>query len=474
LLRLCWGGAVVGDDAINRAIAEIRRIARNTGGFGIETIPRVGYRLTVGTPAKAGGAAAPDAPPPNSATPAPPGNLPALTTRRNWLVGGTLAVSGAALAVVLATYKPRPDPRYLELMDQGRQALRVSLRESNRQAVDSFQKAVNLRPDDAEAWGLLALARFRIADSVPQSDVSAAVQASEQAARRALALDPREPNAQTVLVLLQRTLDDWFTTDRKLREILVQSPRNLPTLSALVEITQAAGYVQESWDFNERAVAVDPMRPVHQQRRAMKHWIMGRPIEADMVIVRAFELWPMHPFVWVSRLLIHAFSGQVLAARNLIDQHSAAPDMLRPEGVAAWRIFLQALESRSPADLDAARTATLDAASRSSQLSVHAIMVLSELGEIDAAFSIVNGLVLRRGPFLFQLHSEEGHSPAQDPQWRQTQWLFTPATRRLRADSRFAALAEAIGLTEFWHRRGIEPDDGLAYARNRVSSLSRQ
>jgi hypothetical protein len=101
-------------------------------------------------------------------------------------------------------------------------------------------------------------------------------------------------------------------------------------------------------------------------------------------------------------------------------------------------------------------------------------MVLSELGEIDAAFSIVDGLVLRRGPFLSQLISEEGHSPAQDPQWRQTQWLFTPATKQLRADSRFAALADAIGLTEYWRRRGIEPDEGLPLARDRVSRLNRR
>ena len=89
------------------------------------------------------------------------------------------------------------------------------------------------------------------------------------------------------------------------------APANLSTLSSLVGITQASGYVQESWDFNERAVAIDPMRPVVQQRRALKHWILGRPIEADRVIVRAFELWPTHPQVWTSRLLIHAFGGQV-------------------------------------------------------------------------------------------------------------------------------------------------------------------
>lgn len=42
-----WGGAMVGDDSLNRAIGAVRRIAAETapGLFEIETIPRTGYRL---------------------------------------------------------------------------------------------------------------------------------------------------------------------------------------------------------------------------------------------------------------------------------------------------------------------------------------------------------------------------------------------------------------------------------------------
>ena len=45
----CWGGAIVGDDSLNRAIAKIRRIVSEVapGLFEIETIPRTGYRWTV-------------------------------------------------------------------------------------------------------------------------------------------------------------------------------------------------------------------------------------------------------------------------------------------------------------------------------------------------------------------------------------------------------------------------------------------
>lgn len=46
LMTLCWEGRVVGDDALNRVIGKIRRLAaRPDSGFALETIRKVGYRL---------------------------------------------------------------------------------------------------------------------------------------------------------------------------------------------------------------------------------------------------------------------------------------------------------------------------------------------------------------------------------------------------------------------------------------------
>jgi Tol biopolymer transport system component/DNA-binding winged helix-turn-helix (wHTH) protein len=47
LIEQCWGGRLVGDDAINSCIAKVRALATLTAvqAFDIETIPRVGYRL---------------------------------------------------------------------------------------------------------------------------------------------------------------------------------------------------------------------------------------------------------------------------------------------------------------------------------------------------------------------------------------------------------------------------------------------
>jgi DNA-binding winged helix-turn-helix (wHTH) protein len=46
LIESCWGGRIVGEDAINRCIGRLRRLAETfDGGFSIETLARVGYRL---------------------------------------------------------------------------------------------------------------------------------------------------------------------------------------------------------------------------------------------------------------------------------------------------------------------------------------------------------------------------------------------------------------------------------------------
>jgi Tol biopolymer transport system component len=47
LIQACWNGRIVGDDAINRCIGKVRKLATLTDppAFTVETVPRVGYRL---------------------------------------------------------------------------------------------------------------------------------------------------------------------------------------------------------------------------------------------------------------------------------------------------------------------------------------------------------------------------------------------------------------------------------------------
>jgi DNA-binding winged helix-turn-helix (wHTH) protein/TolB-like protein len=99
LVAHCWG-RVVGDDAINRCIARLRRLAESSGGFTIETIPRIGHRLHEAAIAERAPPADPEPiPPPAASRALPP----------RWLLIALLAVillSAAAYWLVTANRDP--------------------------------------------------------------------------------------------------------------------------------------------------------------------------------------------------------------------------------------------------------------------------------------------------------------------------------------------------------------------------------
>ncbi len=103
LIADCWGGVVVSENAIDRAIGKIRRLAERDGsGFRVETLPRIGVRLLPTDSAGPVDVPTPAAEPPPVSPPAPP-----RPSRR-----AALAMAGAGVAaaggVGLWLARPRP------------------------------------------------------------------------------------------------------------------------------------------------------------------------------------------------------------------------------------------------------------------------------------------------------------------------------------------------------------------------------
>ncbi|HEX5281369.1 MAG TPA: winged helix-turn-helix domain-containing protein [Micropepsaceae bacterium] len=101
LVRRCWEGRAVSEDAINRCIARLRRISEADAGrhFTIDTIPRVGYRLIAAeavAPAVSESHLAPPAAPP---PPQPAIAGPAIA-RRPWV--RFAAITAGAAGVIFA------------------------------------------------------------------------------------------------------------------------------------------------------------------------------------------------------------------------------------------------------------------------------------------------------------------------------------------------------------------------------------
>jgi DNA-binding winged helix-turn-helix (wHTH) protein len=453
LFDQCWGGAIVGDDSLNRTIAMVRRIVAQTapGLFEIENIPRTGYRL-VGDilvfQDKAEGAA----------------NNSSLHLSRRMVVGGGIAAVGGAAGLWWIA-RDRVDPRVADLLEGGKRNLREAWPGRETEGADLFRQAAKLDPGNDEAWGLLALALRNVIEQAPPNKTTAVVLECESAARRALAINPKEGNALTALAMMRPEFGNWYEAERSLSNVLRAAPDNLAAMAHLGLLFQSVGRTMDSGTLNDRIVVLDPLSPIYQFRRAMRFWVSGRVAEADQTIDRALQMWPRHPAVWNARVVIFAFTGRAEAAERFLDDIQIRPSTHKKATEDIWRISLRALGSGVRTDVDAAVAAHIKAVLQSGGSATLAVMILSALGKLDLAFEVANGFLLRRGPLIGTLWTGKNEMPVNDVHWRRTMNLFTPATAPMRSDPRFEGLCDGIGMTTYWRKRGIWPDSmfGLSF-----------
>lgn len=456
LIIRCWDGRIVGDNAIHRAASKIRELGQvfAAGAFRLETVTKVGYRLivpqseTVIAPASSAAA--------TSFTKDEP---PARSANRRRLAGAIVA--GAGLAVIGAAgmlVRPSATERKVAaLIERSEQAMRDGLPEGDMQGVGFLQEAVALRPEDPRPWGKLALARGLVAEHAPPDRTSHAVAATQEAARRALALDPRQIDALSALALLPPYYGAWYAAERRMNAVLALDREHLPTRNALAFMFAAVGRLREGCLDRVVLAEREPLHAVHQFRLIYALWMLGRDAEADRAADRALQLWPKHQAAWLARLWTFAFTGRVDRALAHVDDAAGRPPF-PPPMVEALRTSMLALRSRRSEDADLTEARLLGLLSQGPSHSVHAIMILAGLGRIDAAFSVADAYLLERGPLMASVRWRDGQVSINDMRRRLTNMLFLPVTAPMRADPRFLALVDDMGLTAYWSRVGVRPD----------------
>ena len=442
LFDQCWGGVIVGDDSLNRVIAKIRRTGAHVapGLFEVETIPRTGYRLTGEILQCRDGQQA-------SAT-ATEGGI----ARRTLVGGGAIAIAAVSAGGFWFT-QSRDDRAFKELIERGDEALAAS--DPDLHPEDDFRQAVELRPNDAKALGRLALAAALHSDNGQIEHGAEFMREAEKATSAALALDPEEPNAHLAQVLTRSGSLDLAETEAGLRRVLSLDPNNVSAMKQLWSMLQCVGRSLEALALVERALSIRPLAPGNHYPRAQLLWITGQTAEADRVIAKAMLNWPLHRFVRFARFTIFAFTGRPRAAMAMIEKPDTAPQNFSRESIALWRATLPALDRPTEAAKAVARQATLEAVEKNLPLTSQAAMAMSALGELDTAFEITNQFfAVRPGDPAAPKSPMAVRSTA----WRFAPWLFTPPTAAMRADPRFKALADQIGLTAYWRAHKIRPD----------------
>jgi DNA-binding winged helix-turn-helix (wHTH) protein/tetratricopeptide (TPR) repeat protein len=461
LMERCWPGVVVGDDAVHRVISGLRKAAAATGGaFVIETIPRIGYRLkseaSLGfevEPEATDGAEIDDAPQPVvSTTPAPP------PVSRRWLMaaGGAAALSAGGLAWWRSS-APTANPESTRLVAEARVALRPGTPDANREAISLIERALTIAPDDAAAWGLLALAHARADQHASPDAVVSSTAVIDKAAERALALDPANADAKAALALAIPYFGDWLAAERRLDAVLAKHPEHVITLDSRAFLLGAVGRMREG---ALARVAFAPNAPFDasvQYLLIYSLWFLSRIEEADRVASRAMEMWPGHPGVWFGRLWLLAGTNRYDRALAQIDDAAARP-ALPPPMIATLRAAVAAADTRQPAAIGAAVDQVMAGVSRSVAAVVNAMMLLNHLGATDRAFDLARAYYLEQGPIIAAVSWRPGQPLIQDQRRRKTNMLFTPTAAPMRADPRFLPLMQQMGLADYWDQRRIRPD----------------
>jgi DNA-binding winged helix-turn-helix (wHTH) protein/tetratricopeptide (TPR) repeat protein len=450
LTESCWDGRIVGEDALSRVMSKLRRVGEGVGqdAWRLETIPKVGYRLT------------PSGQDPDAAhAVAEPFRTPRVS-RRAWAALGAGGAVAMATGATLWLRRPRIPDRARALRQRATDALNSGLPEDNQQARGFLREAVALAPDYAEAWGALAFAyqaALLFTDPPRQPGVKAQ---AEAAARRALELDPNEPQATATLALLAPVWRNWTTTERLFQRSLALHAHDPLVEHVYARLLAGVGRLKDAVIHGQAAVKGDEFSVWHHHILGLSLWGVGRIEEADQLVARALTRWPRHYVLWFLQLSLFTYSGRADRAVSMGGDLENRPLNIPFADVELSLMGARALMTRAPADIAKALEANLAAAKRGVGYAENAMSLASALGRLDEAFALAGELYL--APGLIGAGQRFSTGRFQMASRRQTHHLFMPPTASMRADRRFQPLMRQIGLVDYWHTSGHPPDAPLA------------
>ena len=470
LIERCWGGRIVGENAINRVISRIRQTASDLGldSFELETITKVGYRMVVANGAIANPTIAEaeiPAPWPEQTSDAGRGPLATATadfprrqglTRRRLIAFSVAAIGVGATGALLWSrgQAHRPPAEAVELHRRGQIAQRQGVPEQVRQAVSFFREATEIDPLYAEAWGGLALSYRHILEGYADGELEGLPGLIESAARRALALDPDNADAQLALVIIKPYFRNWRQIEIDVDRVGARHPDHWFALAQQGIVRYEVGRWADGLPYTERQLQVEPLIPIPHLNRARALWALGRLQEAEAAIDRALARWSAHFPLWSLKFNFLLHNRRPGAAAAFVLNPDTQPENMGPNA-ARWRVILaRAVERQEPADIEA----SLDEVTRQAA------------GALGSAPAVAPLFVLLGRPDLALLAIERyylgGEAGALGPavaaptvyERRYSAFLFTPDMAPLRGDPRFERLLERIGLERYWRDSGTLPD----------------
>ncbi len=320
------------------------------------------------------------------------------------------------------------------------------------EARDTFAQVVERDPNFTYARALLALSGARLSLEAPEATRSALRESARREAERAHDAAPDIGESYVALSLLE-SRTNWNAREGLLRNGLERDAENATLNSAYSNLLDDLGRTAEALTFAQRGSALDPLSVWKRRNVAQLLAITGDTDQARDIIEGMTAAYPADARQWWARMRIAFWSGRYDDAVALLND--PASQARSPRASACWRQAADALRREAPSAPD---VADVQACARGGDLpAVQAVLMLSELGDLDGAFALARTTFVdeRRG----------GHAA-----------LFAPAAAAMRADPRFLLLMRDLGVLAHWHLSSDWPDfcetPGLPYAcRDEASRL---
>jgi tetratricopeptide (TPR) repeat protein len=201
---------------------------------------------------------------------------------------GALAVKLGALEQQRAAAKPPANLEAYELVLRARELMRAVQRPANREARSLIAQAIKLSPGYAEAHAALAYAEFQRTVFGWMEDPSDGLRRTEQAARRALAIDDPGANARAhgILGTLHTFTGNYAAALVDAERAIELNPSDALARSLRGSVLLWTGKIDESIAASETARRYDPRLSAEGMfNLALAYYLAGRYREAAQTAV---------------------------------------------------------------------------------------------------------------------------------------------------------------------------------------------
>jgi len=395
LVDCCWAGRVVGDDAIQRCVARLRRLGETHGGFEIDTITCVGYRLR---------------------------------------------------EVTLASV----DSFVSELLQRGRElAVAFGRRGAVRRGIALLEEAVTRVPSLAPAWALLAQSQVQYrAREAPEHEMESLRTAIATSVERCLALDPENGGALACLAFIEPPMGAFDRQERILERAMASSDSSA-VLAPYSAFCASVGRNREALALAERAWANDPHHEGVANWRAILLWQNGLAKESNDAIFRIFETGGLTGAMLGHAASLAAYDADWEAVDRLLDAAKDLPERDHDRGLQSALATVFVLREPSASRRQQVLYRARERLAKTGTVGLGTLVLLSHLGMTEDACALADHASfadLARDHARLRLADVGFHV------------LFSPPAQALRQDARFARLCMTLHLGEYWMKSGRWPD----------------